>query len=297
MPIPEERSYHLNTLPAHPAPGRAVLCLPGLFAGGWVFDALLPLIAARGYPASALSYRGHPPLGARRDIGRQSVADYLHDAADAAEFLHRPIVIAHSMGGLVAMLLAKQDLIGAGVLVSPAPPRGISVLSPTILARMIKHIPALLSSRPFQPTTADADAMVLNRVPVASRHVIRQRFVADSGRAAREMAIGTHDVPREAIHIPLLVVGSDDDRFIPPGVSRRVAQRYRARFHLAEGHGHFLFSEPGWEAQAAFMLDWIDSLPGTIRGAGVDASISPLRENLSPAPRVDTDSRSHPEQT
>ena len=297
MLISEERSYHMNTVRAHPALGRAVLCLPGLFAGSWVFDGLLPLIAERGYPACALSYRGHPPLGARRDIGRQSVADYLHDAADAAEELHRPIVIAHSMGGLVAMLLAQRGLIGAAVLVSPAPPRGISVLSPMILARMIKHLPALILSRPFQPTTADADAMVLNRVPIAARHIIRQRFVPDSGRAAREMAIGTHDVPREAIRVPLLVVGSGDDRFIPPGVSRRIAQRYNAPFHLAEGHGHFLFSEPGWEVQAAFMLDWIDRLPGTIRGAGVDANVIPLRENLAPAARVDTDSRSHPEQT
>lgn len=274
-----------------------MLCLPGLFAGSWVFDGLLPLIAERGYPASALSYRGHPPLSTRPDIGRQSVADYLHDAADAAQALNRPIVIAHSMGGLVAMLMAQRNLIGAAVLVSPAPPRGISVLSPMILARMIKHLPALLLSRPFQPTTADADAMVLNRVPVAARHAIRQQFVADSGRAAREMAIGTHAVPREAIRVPLLVVGSEDDRFIPPGVSRRIAQRYEAQFHLAEGHGHFLFSEPGWEVQAAFMLDWIDSLPDAIRGAAVDENVPPIRENLAAAPRVDPDSRSHPEQT
>ena len=275
MMTPPPQSYHLDTIAADPSTGPAVLCLPGLFAGSWVFERLLPLIAARGYPASAISYRGHPPLAPRLDIGRQSVADFAHDAADAARTLNRPVVIAHSLGGLVAMLLAQRNLIRAAVLVSPAPPRGISVLSPAILARMVKHLPALLLSRSFQPTNADADALVLNRVPEQERGAIRRRFIPDSGRASREIALGTYDIPRGAIRIPLLVVASDDDRFIPPGVSRRVAERYQAPFHVAEGHGHFLFSEPGWEAEAAVMLDWIDALPRTVRETGADARVTP----------------------
>ena len=261
MLMPPLQSYHLDTVAADPSTGPAVLCLPGLFAGSWVFQRLLPLIAERGYPSTAISYRGHPPLPPRQDIGRQSVADFAQDAANAVRTLDRPVLIAHSLGGLVALLLAQQDLIRAAVLVSPAPPRGISVLSPAILARMVKHLPALLLSRAYQPTDADVDALVLNRVPAGDRAAIRRQFVPDSGRASREIALGTYVIPPGAIRIPLLVVASDDDRFIPPGVSRRIAERYHASLRVAEGHGHFLFSEPGWEVQAAAILDWIDALP------------------------------------
>lgn len=269
MTTPLRESYHLDSIAADPSTGPAVLCLPGLFAGSWVFEHLLPLIAERGHPASAISYRGHPPLAARRDIGRQSVADFVEDAVDAARTLDRPIVIAHSLGGLVALLLAQRNLIRAAVLLSPAPPRGISVLSPEILARMVKYLPALLLSRPYQPSGADADALVLNRVPEGEREAIRLRFVPDSGRASREIALGKYHIPGDTVRIPLLVVGSDDDRFIPLGVSRRIAERYSAPLHVAAGHGHFLLSEPGWEEQAAVMLDWIDALPPTVRNAGV----------------------------
>ena len=291
--LPHE-SFHLDTIPvAHPAV-PPVLCLPGLFAGSWVFERLLPLIAARGYPASALSYRGHPPLAPLGSIGRQSVADFALDAAAAARSLDRPIVIGHSLGGLVALLLAARNLIRAAVLISPAPPRGISVLSPAILVRMVTYLPAMLCSRAFLPSAAHLDALVLNRVPEGERAALRRRLVPDSGRAARQISLGVYSVPSRTIQAPILVVGSDHDRFIPLAVARRVAARYGARFHLAEGHGHFLLSEPGWERQAAVMLDWIDALPRVIRAQSADARLVLGRENSAPDARVIPVPNHHP---
>ncbi|MDQ2664874.1 MAG: alpha/beta hydrolase [Gemmatimonadota bacterium] len=265
MPSTVAATFHLDTIPVAGATKAPVLCLPGMFAGGWVFDGLLPLLAARGYPASAISFRGHPPLPPIASMGQQSLTDFAVDATAAARALDRPIVIGHSLGGLVALLMAEQNLIRAAVLVSPAPPRGISVLSPGILVRMASYLPAMLFSRAFLPTASHLNALVLNRVPDDERAAIRDRFVPDSGRAAREVTLGTYTVPPSAVRVPMLIVGAEHDRFIPVGVAHKMAKRYKAPFHLAAGHGHFLFAEPGWETQAAVVLDWIDALPQSIR--------------------------------
>jgi pimeloyl-ACP methyl ester carboxylesterase len=246
--------------------GAPVLCLHGLFAGSWVYERVLPLIAERGYPAAALSFRGHPPAAPVPTIGRTSIAAYCHDAFEAARELERPIVIGHSLGGLIALLLASRNLVRAAVLVSSAPPRGISVFSRPLLLRMARYLPALLLSRPFVPTDADVDALVLNEVPERERAAIRSRFVPDSGRAARQAALGVYDVPLRSLRAPLLVVGAERDRFVPVNVARRLARRYDATLHIAAGHGHFLFSEPGWEKEVATILDWIDRLPAPVRG-------------------------------
>lgn len=256
----------LETVDVAKPRGAPVLCLHGLFAGSWVFERVLPLIAARGYPAAALSFRGHPPAPPLASIGRTSVAAYCHDAFEAARAMERPIVIGHSLGGLVALLLASRNLVRAAVLVSSAPPRGISVLSRPLLLRMPRYLPPLLLSRPFLPTRNDLDALVLNEVPAAERADIRQRFVADSGRAARQVALGVHDVPLRSLRAPLLVVGAERDRFVPLSVARRLARRYDAPLHVARGHGHFLFAEPGWEHEVSAILDWIDALPAPVRG-------------------------------
>ena len=259
-------TLRLETVDVATPRGAPVLCLHGLFAGSWVFERVLPLIAARGYPAAALSFRGHPPAAPIDTIGRTSVTAYCHDAFEAARALERPIVIGHSLGGLVALLLASRNLVRAAVLVSSAPPRGISVFSGPLLLRMARYLPALLLSRPFVPTGRDLDALVLNEVPTNERAPLRDRFVLDSGRAARQVALGVYDVPLRSIRTPLLVVGADHDHFVPLSVAKALARRYDASLHVARGHGHFLFAEPGWETQVSAILDWIDELPTPARG-------------------------------
>ncbi len=259
-------TLHLDTVDVARPRGAPVLCLHGLFAGSWVYERVLPKIAERGYPAAALAFRGHPPNEPLDSIGRTSIAAYCHDAFEAARVLERPIVLGHSLGGLVAQLLAARNLVRAAVLVSSAPPRGISVISATMMLRMTRYLPALLLSRPFLPRPGDIDALVLNRVPERERAAIRERLVPDSGRAAKQAALGAYKVRERAVRIPLLVVGAERDRFIPLGVARRIARRYDAPLHVARDHGHFLFAESGWEQEVATILDWIDQLPAPVRG-------------------------------
>lgn len=254
----------LTTARTGARPRPTLLCLHGLFAAGWVFDEFLARAADRGYDGAALSFRGHAPSAPVDDLGSVSVADYVADASAAAATLDRPIVVGHSLGGLVGLMLAKAGIVRAAVLVAPAPPRWISVLSPGMIARMGRYLPALLLSRPLLPRAEDLDALTLNAVPEPARSRLRARLVADSGRATRDAALGVHVAPAGSIGVPMLFVSGDQDRFIPLGVTTRVARRFGAPLHVARGHGHFLFGEPGWESHADVMLDWMDATcPGS----------------------------------
>lgn len=260
-------SLPLDTVDVSAPTGVPVLCLHGLFAGSAVFQRLLPLIAERGHPAAALALRGHPPGAPLARPGRVSIRDYCTDAGHAARMLDRPIIIGHSLGGLLALLLATHNLARAAVLVSAAPPRGIPVLHPRLLLRLVRYLPALLLSRPYLPRQRDLDALVFNRVPPPERAALHAQLVPDSGRASLEAALGLFAAPARALRAPLLVVTGDDDRFVPPTVAERIARRYHAPLHVAHGHGHFLFAEPGWEREAAVILDWIGKLPRVLRSA------------------------------
>src|SRR5215212_3990755 len=116
------------TIPSRPS----ILFVPGYFAGAWVFENYLDYFASRGHPSYALNLRGRggSPLPSGAKLGETSIGDFVADASEVARSLERPIVVGHSMGGLIAQKLAERDEVRAAVLVAPAPPRGISLLTP-----------------------------------------------------------------------------------------------------------------------------------------------------------------------
>ena len=237
-----------------------VLCVHGMFGGAWQFEGWLPLLAARGYEAQALDLRGHQASRPVSDVGRLSVRDYVDDALEVARALGKPVIIGHSMGGLIAQKVAESGAVRAAVLLCAAPPRGIIVTSPSLIGRQLKHLPNMLRSRPLVASRSDADWLMFNRTPRAEADAAFARLVPESGTAGREMSFGLIAVAAERVTCPVLSVTASDDRFVVPRIGRALARKYRADPLVAEGHGHLVISEPGFEKVAARVIDWLDKV-------------------------------------
>jgi pimeloyl-ACP methyl ester carboxylesterase len=82
-------------------------------------------------------------------------------------------------------------------------------------------------------------------------------MVPESGRAAREMALGSIAVDPAAIRCPTLVLGAEHDRITPASVQRKIAARYGSQYLEAAGHAHLPMLEPGWEVPFAGVLEWL----------------------------------------
>jgi pimeloyl-ACP methyl ester carboxylesterase len=244
-----------------PAGGRPVLLVHGYVADATVFTDWLPFLAARGCAPVALNLRGRAGSRPGTKIGGVSIDDYVEDAAQAARALGRPLVIGHSMGGLIAQRLAELDLVDAAALIAPAPPRGITVLTWQLAIRQLKYLPAILASRAVQPSREDIRVLVMNRVPAADQDELIDRLVPDSGRAGREMSITGVPVDASRIRCPLLVVAASDDQFIPAKTVTRVARRYHVAARVMAGRGHMLVLEAGWQEIAGMVADWFAGTP------------------------------------
>src|SRR5437762_71803 len=88
--------------PRAPARANPILFLHGMWGGSWMWDHYLGFFAGRGYTGYALNLRGHHGSKPVDDIGRVRFADYLADARAAAAAIGNPIIVGHSMGGLLA---------------------------------------------------------------------------------------------------------------------------------------------------------------------------------------------------
>ncbi|HEX5437821.1 MAG TPA: alpha/beta hydrolase [Gemmatimonadaceae bacterium] len=251
--------------PAQPAARPPVLFVHGMFGGAWYFEKFQRCFAAHGYPSYAINLRGHHDSRPVHDIGTVSVRDYVDDTRLALGAIRRapdgalPIVIGHSMGGLIAQKVAEAGAVSAAVLLCAAPPRGISVLSRSLLALAPRFGPAIVRSRALYPRPEDAARLVFNRTPAAEQRALFDRFAPESGRAAREMAFSLIPVDAAKVRCPVLSVAAADDRMVLPRVGRRIARKYHARHEEFPERGHFLVWEPGWEAVAEQVACWLEA--------------------------------------
>jgi pimeloyl-ACP methyl ester carboxylesterase len=279
--------------PPRPTALPPLLLIPGLNAGAWVFERYQRFLVKQGYTTYALNLRGHYGSRPVPDIGKVPFSAYVDDAlevaravaedyvaapsvgprtADTAPPSPLPVVIGHSLGGLIAQRLAEEQAVRAAMLVCPAPPRGIPLLSWEVMRRQPRYLPTILAGRPLLPSFDDNAPVALNKIPEGERAAVQGRFVADSGRAARDVLFGIRVDPRK-VSCPVLVIAGAEDRYVPPRVVHRIARRYNAPFREYFGHGHMMPIEPNWETPLREMEHWLDqtlrlgrhTTPGSIR--------------------------------
>ena len=95
-----------------------LLFVHGLGHGAWCWEHWLGAAADAGYPAYAVSLRGHGGSPGRLRTAR--LGEYVDDVVATAESLPRPpVLVGHSLGGLVVQRALARYAARAAVLVSP----------------------------------------------------------------------------------------------------------------------------------------------------------------------------------
>ena len=235
-----------------------MLFIHGMFGGAWYFERYQRFFASRGYGNAAVDLRGHHGSRPVADFGGVSISDYVQDALEVARHLGRPIVIGHSMGGLVAQKLAEADAVAATVLVASAPPRWITPATRLLVQKQLKHAWRMIRQKPVTGGLQDHLEVSLNRMAPDEALLAYQRFVPESGRASLELSVGAIAVDAAKVRTPMLGVTGLEDRFIVPRVMRAIARKYAMPLIEVPDHAHFIVAEPGWEGPAGMIADWLD---------------------------------------
>lgn len=251
-----------HAAPAGRSRPRSVLFVHGMWGGSWYLRNYLYATAQAGWDAWALNLRGHGESPVAGGLGRATLADYVADVRTCLDRLGEAILIGHSMGGLIAQKAAEGGGVAAAVFLTSAPPRGINALEWPVLSRMARYVPAMLAERAFTVSRAHADFLFLNGLAPEQRDWAFPRFGAESGRAARELALGGLAVDARSVRCPTLVVGAEHDRITSAALQRRIAGRYHAEYQEAAGHAHMLMLEEGWERPFKDMLAWMERVLG-----------------------------------
>jgi pimeloyl-ACP methyl ester carboxylesterase len=235
------------------APGRPPLVfVPGLGHTAGCWDNWRAAAGEAGYPAYAMSLRGHGGSAGNVRLGRLGAyrADVIKVAAALPE---PPVLIGHSMGALVSAMAAARRRVRALVLVAgvPARPAIGSLLSVArqhpldalgvLAGRTLAMRPEYMYERLDPATAATYIAMAGPESPIAQHQLLFHRPPAAPLGGA-----------------PVLCIATRADRLVPVRDVRATARRYGAELVEFDGLVHNLMQDVGWEQPWAAIAAWLD---------------------------------------
>ena len=248
-----------------------VVFVHGMFMTGDSWSPWVERFEERGFTCHAPSWPHHadqpavlrasPPDGLAELTLPEVVEGYRELVLSLEE---PPLLVGHSMGGLVVQLLLAEGLGAAGVAIDSAPPKGVSILSIPFL----KANGASLGS-PKEPIRPDRDdwtwawAHTLSSSEAAgpySKHVVPESKRVGKGPTTKDAKID-FSVERA----PLLLIAGGADRTIPARLNKKNARAWkkspsRTDLVVLEDRTHSLVVDAGWEEVAEQVLLWYDGL-------------------------------------
>ncbi|HWR01436.1 MAG TPA: alpha/beta fold hydrolase [Chlorobaculum sp.] len=240
-----------------------ILFVHGMWHAAWCWEEhFMPFFSQKGFETFALSLRGHGGSDGRNQLRRASLDDYVSDVVEVVgRFGLPPIVVGHSMGGMIVQKYLESYPAAAAVLMASVPPGGII---PATMRIFLRH--------PLQVLKAN---LTLSLLPVVSTpQLVREMFfspdIADemvsecfvrlqdeSYRVYLDM-LGLNLPKLNGIDAPLLVLGAENDRIITVKEVMATARRYGVEAEIFSGMAHNMILEHDWQKVADRILIWLD---------------------------------------
>jgi len=257
----------LNVLECHPekATREPLLFIHGANMSAWCWmEKFMPFFVALGHPTYAIDLRGHGKSGGQEQLSTHSIADYVHDVKRVIDEIgSKPILVGHSLGGLIIQKYIEKNTVPACVLMASVPEDGLVpsmmdvVLNPTFF--MQTNL-----SKLFGTWFTGVD---ITRKSVFSGHVdddIVIRYCTEMQPSSPKTLLDTLwlGLPtyKNPFKLPMLSLGADEDTFFRPEHIKKTAAAYNADYKNMKNIGHAMMLDSHWHESADVINDWLSQL-------------------------------------
>lgn len=257
----------LNHLSAMKTP---IIFIHGMFLNGKSWANWIRFFEQRGYPCSAPSWpfhEGEPSElrdGPPASLGGLSMEEVIrHYSAIIARMPDKPILIGHSLGGLIAQELMGRHRAAAAVAICSVAPNAMASCDWGFLRNVASIANPFAGDSLSRMTAEKFHAAFANTLEREESDRLFEQFAVHESRNVLRDAFGDDgQLDVELPHAPLLIVAAQEDEIVPDSLGRRNAEAYEdgqsvTAFLEFPKRGHLICGQPGWEEVASAIADWL----------------------------------------
>lgn len=239
-----------------------VLFVHGAWHGAWCWKPLMDYLAKEGLTSYAFDLPGH---GTRKseDVVGLGIMDYVAQVESAIVELApvKPILIGHSMGGLIVQKFLEKNEALASVLIAPCPAMGGSSWLPIkyFLHQPIAAITATLGRKTAIRSKKMCKRLFFDDIPSEKLEANFERLCLESSRAVRQMVIPFLKLKATKItSTPVAVAAAGRDYFFEFKRLQDWSEKYGYDFLPFPEAAHNLVSEPEKFDFGKTIYKWLD---------------------------------------
>ena len=211
---------------------------------------------------SAEELRQRQPDAAIASNRLTALTDYY--AGIAKSLPETPILIGHSIGGLIVQLLLQRGLGAAGVAIHSVPPQGIFTFKFSFLKAGWAALGFFTSTKKsFLMSFRQWKYAFTNGMDCEEQKQSYYRFaIPESKLIVRDTITAAAKINFENPHAPLLLTSGTNDHTIPASLNYANYKKYKNSNSVTEyiecnGRNHFVLGQPTWKEDADYILAWI----------------------------------------
>lgn len=252
---------------------KSILFITGAFISNQSWNEWIDFYENKGYKtiAPAWPFKDAAPAVLRHRHPDSKVASnrlsqiITHFEEIAKSFPEKPIIIGHSIGGLIAQILNQKGLAFAVVAIHSVPPQGIFTLKFSFFKASWGPLGFFTSTKnTFLMSFSQWRYGFTNGMPLELQEKGYLQFaIPESKLVVRDAITSVAKIDFDKPHAPILLIAGDADHTIPHKMNYDNYKKYTdtnsvTDYKVFPGRNHFVLGQPGWEEIAIYILEWIE---------------------------------------